>query len=115
MESNKKKEIPETWEPHIELMKNAFEKELRITYLPKFFSDFVNLFRSKNRIKEIKISFGELKVIGNFTWQFEQIIRDTKRACRDTCEFCGRSDTEKVIIKSWVHICCDKCKKERKE
>lgn len=106
--------ISEPWKHHVELMLHEFDKELRIEWLPKFMSDFVIKFRRKNKIKEIKTSFGELKVVGNFTPEFEKIIRNTKRACRDTCEFCGKSDTEKVTIKSWVYNCCKSCIENKK-
>lgn len=95
-------------------MMHRFDEELRIKWLPKFASDFLIRFRGKNKIKEVKASFGELKVVGNFTPEFEEIIRETKKACRDTCEFCGKHDTEKVTIKSWVYNSCSSCKEKKK-
>ena len=103
--------IPETWEQNIAEMLKEFDKELRIKHIPKFLSNFINSLITKNQIIEIKTSFGELKVIGNFSPKFVQIIKDTKELCRNTCEFCGESDTEKITIKSWVYNCCKKCKK----
>lgn len=106
--------IPKTWEPHIELMLHRFDEELRIEWLPKWISNIVIKFRRKNKIKEIKTSFGELKVIGDFEGVYEEIVQIAKKDCRDTCEFCGRPDTEKVTIKSWVYNCCVSCKEKRK-
>jgi hypothetical protein len=103
--------VPETWEQYIVAMLKEFDKELRIKYIPKTLSNFINRFKTKNKIKEIKTSFGELKVIGNFSPKFKQIIKDTKNKCRNTCEFCGEMEAEKITIKSWVYNCCKKCKK----
>jgi len=103
--------VPETWEQYIVAMLKEFDKELRIKHIPKALSNFINRFKTKNKIKEIKTSFGELKVIGNFSPKFKQIIKDTKNKCRNTCEFCGEMEAEKITIKSWVYNCCKKCKK----
>ena len=103
--------VPDTWNNHIKEMLDQFNEVLRIKWLPKFMSDLVIKFSAKNKIKEIKTSFGELKVIGNFSPKFKQIIKDTKNKCRDTCEFCGENGAEKITIKSWVYNCCKKCKK----
>lgn len=103
--------VPETWEQNIAVMLKEFDEELRIKHIPKVLSNFINRFKTKNKIKEIKTSFGELKVIGNFSPKFKQIIKDTKNKCRDTCEFCGEMEAEKITIKSWVYNCCKKCKK----
>jgi hypothetical protein len=103
--------VPKTWEQYIVAMLKEFDKELRIKHIPKALSNFINRFKTKNKIKEIKTSFGELKVIGNFSPKFKQIIKDTKNKCRNTCEFCGEMEAEKVTIKSWVYNCCKKCKK----
>lgn len=103
--------VPLTWDTHVQKMLSEFNKKLRIKYLPKFLSNFINSLIVKNKIKEIKTSFGELKVIGNFSPKFVQIIKDTKELCRNTCEFCGESGTEKITIKSWVYNCCKNCKK----
>lgn len=106
--------VSKTWEPHIELMCHNFEKELRIKWLPENISKFIRRFRTKNKIKEVKTSFGELKVVGDFTDKFKSIIAEAKKNCRDTCEFCGAPETEKVTIKSWVYNCCINCKEKRK-
>ena len=106
--------VPETWEQNIAGMLKEFDKELRIKHIPKALSNFINRFKTKNKIKEIKTSFGELKVIGNFEGVYEEIVQIARKNCRDTCEFCGRPDTEKVTIKSWVYNCCESCKEKRK-
>ena len=106
--------VSKSWEPHVELMLHRFDKELRIKWLPEFLSKLVRRFRTKNKIKEIKTSFGELKVVGNFTGVFKDIVTETKKNCRDTCEFCGNPDTEKVTIKSWVYNSCESCKEKKK-
>ena len=96
--------IPKTWEPHVELMFHRFDQELRIEWLPKWVSDIVIKFRRKNKIKEVKTVFAELKVVGEFTGVYDEIVKLARANCRDTCEFCGRPDTDKVIIKSIKHI-----------
>lgn len=103
--------IPDTWKQHVSDLIQKFDNELRIKWLPKPLSNLMNRFRTKNKIKEIKTSFGELKVIGDFTPKFKQFIKETKTLCRNTCEFCGSSETEKITIKSWVYNCCKNCKK----
>ncbi len=103
--------VPQTWEKHINNMLQKFDKELRIKFLPKFLSNFIIRLQNKNKIKEIKSSFGELKVIGEFSPKFKQVIKETKEKCRDTCEFCGAGNSEKITIKSWVYNCCKNCKK----
>lgn len=103
--------IPETWKDHIAEMLENIDKELRIKWLPKPLSNFLLRFSKKNKIKEIKTSFGELKIIGDLSDKIKDIVRETKEKCRNTCEFCGSNDTEKITIKSWVYNCCKDCKK----
>lgn len=115
VESNKISEkILAPWRNHIELMMDKFDKELRIKWLPKSLSDFLIKFRKKNKIKNIYSHFGELRVDGDFTWEFEGFIREAKRACLDTCEFCGKPPSGNVMIKGWVRNCCDECKIKEK-
>ena len=106
-----KLKVPDTWNKHVEEMLKNFDKEFRIKWLPKSLSNLINRLKNKNKIKEIKTSFGELKVIGDFSPKFDQIIKITKSKCRNTCEFCGKEGAEKVTIKSWVYNCCKECKK----
>ena len=103
--------VPETWNNHIKDMLDQFNEVLRIKWLPKVISDLVIRFSDKNKIKEIKTSFGELKVVGDFSAKLNTIIKNTKTKCRNTCEFCGTEGTEKVTFKSWVYNCCKNCKK----
>ena len=107
--------VPKTWENHVQNMLQKFDKELRIKWLPKPLSNFIIRLQNKNKIKEIKSSFGELKVIGDFSPKFKQIIKETKEKCRDTCELCGSGGSEKVTIKSWVYNYCSNCSKSSKK
>jgi hypothetical protein len=102
--------VPETWKKYIYEMLERFDKELRIKWLPKPLSTFIVKLRKKNKILGIKTSFGELKVSGDFSNKFKNIIKEIREKCRNTCEFCGGSPTEKVTIKGWIYNCCKNCK-----
>ena len=103
--------VPETWKEHVQDMQKEFDTELRIKWLPKPLSNLIVNSSSKNKIKEIKTSFGELKVVGDFSPELNSIVKSTKAKCRNTCEFCGEGEAEKITIKSWIYNCCKNCKK----
>lgn len=108
---NKPIVVPEPWLVYINELLDNFDKELRIKWLPKFFSNIIVSLRFKNKIENIKTSFGSLKVTGDFSDNLQEYIKIAKDKCNDTCELCGNiGDTQTVTIRGWVYTCCKECK-----
>lgn len=91
--------VPKTWENHVQNMLQKFDKELRIKWLPKPLSNFIIRLQNKNKIKEIKSSFGELKVIGDFSPKFKQIIKETKKNVETLVNSVDREVLRKLLSK----------------
>lgn len=114
-------QIPRPWVPHVLIMLENIDKEVRPRYLPIWFLNII--FSSKNsklhsifrrliqntEIFNIKQKFATLRVYGNFTKKSEEIITIAEHACENTCEFCGSPNPTYTTVKGWVRLLCRGC------
>jgi len=121
-------EVPEPWVPIILEMIKELDKEMRPRYIPLWFVNmlydlskstvvgayYLNSFIGDFSIDYIKQKFATLRIVGNFA-QYESLITHYTNICNNTCEFCGATGTEKIMIKNWVTNVCNECQIKHKK
>lgn len=111
-------DLPKPWEPAVMQALTKVDCLVKPKYIPRFFLNFLKKKFPKylkkiignTEIHQIKQKFATLKISGTYSDDIKRILTIAEVTCKNTCEFCGNTNTTHVMVKSWVRNLCATCK-----